>query len=715
VNTNSRSLEVANRSPLVGTGSGNARASSARFDRRRSSVRSLVTAALSACFKSPWMGIHIRKHANKVSLAYKWRTNATYGLLKAACHDLRSCALERQGDPLTLRVGRYVIPRAMRWHLTCITPGRRIRILLQLSMIARALPPFPGLARSTSAVEDLKRDFQEPFLDTLPEEFETTFRRLYSKLEYKPVSLPRSWIPFSPGACLEHTRREGGFTKSMSLSTRRTRFGTSFRPPEVIEKVSRVHVIHEQGGKMRPVTCSNAGLVFHGHEFREKFFPLLYKFRSTSVPLRERPLSFFIPDDGEVRYLYSGDLSNATNLLSHECIRCIASVLGLDPSLVLSHKCNFSVEKYNINIDIDPVRGTFMGLPPSWIVLSLAHVAVGYIVDPTGRTFFLKGDDIVALWTPRQWELYNSLMVRVGFKVNPKKSFISSDFALFCEKAYRADLVRVVPGKGRKVSLRPLSVVSLRFLTKNTVDDTGVPSWVSSLNRYSEVCHLVTKKARGVFRRILLRRVPHWYFYLARDKKLPICFGGLGLRPCKEELLPKHSMGMYSSILNGSQLPLSVVNFRNTSEVLNKVKESLSMIEKLRLAHYKTARAVLDPSVIESIRSSVFQRHMVAGLSVTPEKKTMSSIKREVSRLWLNTKPRSNERVTYRDAYLLTRRLGVLSPFRDDPENGEYISPWASQLLGPYALTIKHAPRMVEPKTESVFVSLGTLRNPPGV
>jgi hypothetical protein len=617
-------------------------------------VLDLVEVVLSACFKSKWRR-EIRLRAHLIAKSYHRNPLRITGLIKSACHNLRDSALT--GAEIT--VGYYLVPRAVRWHFKCLRDFARTKVLMQLSMLGRALPPICGRVRSFTAVQKLKETFETPVTQVLPAEFD----RVVAKCAFfKPKNVDPRTPTWSPGSALGYPRKVGGFTRSMQESVTLFKRTKVFSPPAVeARKVSEVHVIHEQGAKMRPVTSSQPGVLHHGHDARRRTFNVLERHRSTAVPLQGGTMRIHVPDDDQVRALYSADLSDATNLVSHDTIRRTCLPLRINPDSVESHHCFYNDRKGH-SLDIDPVRGTFMGLPPSWIVLSISHRAICSMVDPSGLSFFLKGDDLVAFWTTDMWARYLELMTQAGYVINSKKSFISSNYAWFCERGYFLE-----GGHGHFV-LIPMQVFSLRFISKFTVDETGKPPWLSALQRYSEVCTVANRAASTVLRRILRRRVPKWYLDTVRDPSLPIQYGGLGFRPRddKKKLLRPRSAAMYRDILNGNLKPLSIMDYRISSGAVDFVHREYSELLKLPLRHYTTGKTrhgvVITPSSLMALTAPKYRDAVIElQKSVRPTDETAKPPIRKLYKLHRSGFARRHT-ITYRDAYLLGSRMGIYLP-----------------------------------------------------
>jgi hypothetical protein len=186
--------------------------------------------------------------------------------------------------------------------------------------------------------------------------------------------------------------------------------------------------IPEWGGKVRIVTRHSADLIAHSHRGRRTLFSMLVKNKhcATSDTLSDPDLD--VLDFSQVQpgaKVFSADLSAATDFLGWPIIKMICQKAQIDFRWVSP-----------TTLSGKPVcRGTAMGLPSSWPVLSLAHYAVCAVVDP-GHAFKIKGDDLIALWPQVYIDRYYRLCAWVGFVPNKKKTVVSDRYGMFCEVTY---------------------------------------------------------------------------------------------------------------------------------------------------------------------------------------------------------------------------------------------------------------------------------------
>jgi hypothetical protein len=191
-------------------------------------------------------------------------------------------------------------------------------------------------------------------------------------------------------------------------------------------------VIPEMGMKTRIVQSCSAGATFVGHQWRAKLNRVVFRPKSirlglgpeSSLPLKRRFLD-------KRRIVFSSDLSEATDRLNRDVIDKICQKIGLPPETVYLDCTYYKGTPYPVR------RGTMMGLPCSWLILSIVHDAIcRYVdsIDPGG--YYIRGDDLIAYWTLVQVKLYKELMEELGFGVNDKKSFRHPYRGWFCEQSF---------------------------------------------------------------------------------------------------------------------------------------------------------------------------------------------------------------------------------------------------------------------------------------
>jgi hypothetical protein len=126
-------------------------------------------------------------------------------------------------------------------------------------------------------------------------------------------------------------------------------------------------------------------------------------------------------------FVFSADLSSATDLIDQALLKEVTDYLGIPLDLVSGGTID----------GVQVVRGTLMGIPMSWPCLSLIHYYVCRAIGAPKDSFYLKGDDLIAYWTAPLIRRYKRQIEKLsGMQVNDAKSFLGRRKGFFCEKAY---------------------------------------------------------------------------------------------------------------------------------------------------------------------------------------------------------------------------------------------------------------------------------------
>jgi hypothetical protein len=158
---------------------------------------------------------------------------------------------------------------------------------------------------------------------------------------------------------------------------------------------------------------------------------------------------------------YSADLSAATDEISVATARHVLRValeataapswlldnvhkvvgpleLGVGTHAALS-KGKWSIDAKEALLDLADERsgakvttGAFMGLGPSWVVLSLMNDYAATLAGAQVDSFSVCGDDLVACWPQKVCDRYEEIIRRIGLVPNTKKSHRGTG-AVFCE------------------------------------------------------------------------------------------------------------------------------------------------------------------------------------------------------------------------------------------------------------------------------------------
>jgi hypothetical protein len=407
-------------------------------------------------------------------------------------------------------------------------------MLKQLSMFGRALP-LGGEELIDSSAEKAYDLLTSPSVD------DPRILRLTKRLigEIRPIrSKDLDYVSPSKGSSTECSRSKGGrngvllpvlleAAERLGSGNARAAFRSARRKlvSNVLRNyalgkasetfISEIVAVREYGYKCRTVTKSPVAQQLVLDAYRKHYWHLLFRDICTAEALK-REVDFIPVEPGTNKYIFSEDLSNATDTISRKLVDGVYAHLGIPPEFSNS----WIKSKHR---DVRPVtRGTFMGQPSSWLVLSLVHLAIARSVDHNGD-FRIKGDDLIAYWTDAQHDQYILKMQSVGFMFNKSKCFKHKKRGIFCERYFylKKDALYREPGT---MSLRVLS----KFLDNPYTMDSKI-SFAATLAWLGDsLLQLPRKPASAVLRAM----APSLY----KDFKgiplyAPIPLGGLGLRP----------------------------------------------------------------------------------------------------------------------------------------------------------------------------------------
>jgi hypothetical protein len=195
----------------------------------------------------------------------------------------------------------------------------------------------------------------------------------------------------------------------------------------------------ERGGKIRVASSHPAYLAHYSRCLAKTTLPFLKATKVCRDKLYGEPIK--LSNRSRAARLYSADLSAASDWIDHKIGRAtlegLLTGLGMsDPEIQTALRC---IEPYRIQADGHPLngkltsRGAHMGLGTTWTVLSLLNYFAGEQADTSGRSFRICGDDLIALWTPLQVGIYETVLKELGLVINKTKSFIGTR-GVFCEK-----------------------------------------------------------------------------------------------------------------------------------------------------------------------------------------------------------------------------------------------------------------------------------------
>jgi len=472
-------------------------------------------------------------------IARRLRAMATMGganrmirTLKGACHTCRKAGLTNSPDEARTAVGQLTVARRSIWTS---------EFLIQLSMGGRALPKAPPHLVETAVVKQhltLAQPSVVPALD-----YVKSIRKFLSHFHVEPCGyVPVKPSFTSPSASYAFSRREGGRSQEIK-DLLEPEFLDCLGPPDEedcevaifpglgwpwnainerlgdmgeylselpFEMESRSVPISEWGYKTRVVSCSDPVRTHQSESYRRQLLKKLQQLPCCRTSSEEDYNALRCDNRDEGPYqVFSADLQSATDNLSHHIIRAFSDELEVPFELVTGG-----------TIDNCPINtGTLMGIPCSWPILSLAHAWACWAMGIPLRSFHLKGDDLIGLWTSEQIQTYQGgIQLLTGMPINLDKSFVAKDRGLFCERSYRLQNCTLVEAKQN---------FSVRFMVDSTPSEGGFPYPLKVRQR---TWSLVGK----VRWRILSTIARHWAGYVPRLgglAYLPISWGGLEAMP----------------------------------------------------------------------------------------------------------------------------------------------------------------------------------------
>uniref|UniRef100_A0AAU7YB20 RNA-dependent RNA polymerase n=1 Tax=Exserohilum turcicum narnavirus 6 TaxID=3229038 RepID=A0AAU7YB20_9VIRU len=304
-------------------------------------------------------------------------------------------------------------------------------------------------------------------------------------------------------------------------------------------------VIAELGMKARVITVPPAAVFAQGDLVRQVLWPALLARIPQILPYAPHTeeeilqrLSGFVP--GKV-YL-SADLTRATDGFGHDAILAVVKGLRkagfpallcaeLESNLGVGHDVHyvrynksqltkrawselgrrFGVNEDGETVDVPKLRGSLMGTPCSFSILSILN---HWMSERLGRSRIICGDDLAALTHPQNVSSYAQRASAVGSELHQGKSFRSKIGFVFCE-AYALL---------NNASLRSFRPPSLKEFVR---DGNGVMCQHAvdpcAFNRLARCARTLYKRQRAIATR------------KGRYPELPAVLGGLG-HPCKGKL-----------------------------------------------------------------------------------------------------------------------------------------------------------------------------------
>ncbi|QJT93746.1 RNA-dependent RNA polymerase [Erysiphe necator associated narnavirus 14] len=344
-------------------------------------------------------------------------------------------------------------------------------------------------------------------------------------------------------------RKDAMNAHPIALSAERNQASSTawlLRSAEGKRVVHQASVIAELGMKARIITKPPASVFAQGDLARQVIWPRMLERIPQILPYaphtEEESLKSVWGGFTDGKVFLSADLTCATDGFGHDAIRSVIAGLrraGAPPLLSQSiaeslgvgndvHYVSYllsdlkpserdAVERrfgpaVGGRVEVPKVRGSLMGTPCSFIILSLLNC---WMSERLGRHRIICGDDLAAVTHPENVSSYAQRATAVGSELHEGKSFRSKIGFVFCE-AYA-----LLSRSGGLQSFRPPSLKEFvrdgnGVMTQHSVDP-------SSFNRLARCAKTIYRTQR----KIAMKK--------HRPAELPASLGGLG-HPCKGRL-----------------------------------------------------------------------------------------------------------------------------------------------------------------------------------
>jgi hypothetical protein len=385
-----------------------------------------------------------------------------------------------------------------------------------------------------------------------------------------------------------------------------------------------------------------------GHKDRDVLFDFAMRIEQAREPLEDGLLPIPVVEADNC-FVFSSDLSRATDTVSHDIVNILVRELALQEIVV----------KHCFPDKTPWLRGIPMGMPASWSILTLTHAFVAFKVDSSG-SFRIKGDDLIAYWTKAQINQYIDLIENLGYIVKRKCSYIHPTRGLFCENPYELRHSELIPLEG---------YFSFKFLSANTAEfdlpsiarrlhglvDEGVPREV--------VCNIQSMYLRKQIR--LCRQ-------MSVDPYVPAFFGGMGLVPKYPDKSPSVQYQRiakrlvskpfdYRARLVLESYPKNSLQFAVARDVARYTRHMMYGFDRatdLVLCEDKFSKALVEPLTYFHMK---WRQPGEPNLSryLKAVKRTFTSLRRS-SEAWA-----VNYRYNYRQLYDLESRVGAVKGVHD--------------------------------------------------
>nr|QIP68039.1 RNA-dependent RNA polymerase [Erysiphales narna-like virus 1] len=506
-----------------------------------------------------------------------------YASVKLFCHSARSTWASYESER-NVYFKRLFIPGFVRCKGKMDHKGK-MRSYLQWSFLGRALgrgkrEDFPN------AIPDMIKRMSQPF-KAAPLDLD-----IFSKvITPADVVQDREINLQSTSSCMQVPSSQGGrreyysqlFSMFKTLPLKRLMFKNTADRISLYEREflfkelensgydldSTPVLILERGYKARVITKCCALRVAMSESYRKSVLRSLMRHRSVAMPQRGEFRRLPIGRRLAHKYVYSADLSNATDLLSLSLLEEICQYLNIPLCLVSGGNLYVPEETDRDGNLLKPAikaeikRGTLMGIPLSFVFLTMVHLYLCKYIGAPNNSYYIMGDDLIAYWPKVTIDKFEKNLHRVtGMLPNKSKSFTSKCRGIFCERAYHLTNGFLVEDS-RYVSVKALT--PLGSIDRNGERKRGMPWEFIPIEYLHASYDRIGHKRCFFLQQIACSDLVRYLEYLGRkyriSKYFPISMGGAGLIPMKAE----HQFSMRETELLTAYL-------RGDADALDRVK-----------------------------------------------------------------------------------------------------------------------------------------------
>jgi len=200
------------------------------------------------------------------------------------------------------------------------------------------------------------------------------------------------------------------------------------------ESRCRLMPIVTPDGKIRVATLNEADVIWVARAMTSVIMPHTKRLPYTRNILFNEPVHLRGKEGSK---LYSVDFAKSTDPISVDLSKFVLEEIGkaIGAPFWWSDAIETVIRPFTLDGTDKPVTcGAMMGLGPGWSVLCVLNGFAAHRARCNFRSFQVCGDDLIGLWTQKQIEIYNSTVEHLGLVLNKKKSFISPNYGVFCER-----------------------------------------------------------------------------------------------------------------------------------------------------------------------------------------------------------------------------------------------------------------------------------------